>query len=41
VCHDAFREYLSEKVVKRVEDIDNALKKYFKMVITRFSEENA
>ena len=29
-----------EKVVKRNEDSDNALKKYFKGLIGRFSEEN-
>ena len=38
VCKQKFREYLLENVVKRTEDTDNALKKFFKAMIQRFSE---
>lgn len=38
VCKERFREYLVEQVVKRTEDTDNALKKFFRGLITRFKE---
>ena len=38
VCKDKFRQYLLELVVKRTEDTDNALKKFFRALIQRFSE---
>ena len=38
VCKERFREYLVEQVVKRTEDTDNALKKFFRGLITRFKD---
>ena len=38
VCKERFRTYLLEKVVQRTEDTDNALKKFFRAMIQRFSE---
>jgi hypothetical protein len=39
LCKEKFREYLLQKVVERTEDTDNALKKFFKGILQRFSEE--
>ena len=39
VCQQKFREYLLNKVVARTEDTDNALKKFFKGILQKFSEE--
>ena len=41
VCKAKFKEYLIVKVVNRTEDTDNALKKYFKHILQRFSEEHS
>ena len=40
ICQEKFREYLSDKVVKRTEDTDNALKKFFKAILSKFQEES-
>jgi hypothetical protein len=39
-CKERFRDYLITKVVYRTEDSDNALKKFFKNLLGRFSESN-
>ena len=39
VCKDKFRNYLLKSVVNRTEDTDNALKKFFKGIIIKLSEE--
>lgn len=39
VCQQKFRQYLLQKVVARTEDTDNALKKFFKAILQKFSEE--
>lgn len=39
-CQEKFREYLVEHVVNRTEDTDNALKKFFKGLLQRFSEKH-
>jgi hypothetical protein len=39
VCQQKFREYLLTKVVARTEDTDNALKKFFKSILQKFSED--
>lgn len=39
ICKTKFREYLLEKVVARTEDTDNALKKFYKGILQKFSEE--
>lgn len=39
VCKEKFREYLLQKVVARTEDTDNALKKFFKSILQKFSEQ--
>mmetsp|Transcript_19021 Transcript_19021/g.32490 ORF Transcript_19021/g.32490 Transcript_19021/m.32490 type:complete len:166 (-) Transcript_19021:8-505(-) len=41
LCKDHFRSYLLDKVVNRTEDTDNALKKFFKVIIQRLSEEHS
>jgi hypothetical protein len=41
VCKDSFRQYLFERVVARTEDTDNALKKFFKAIIVKMSEEHS
>jgi hypothetical protein len=41
VCKDKVRKYLLEQVVARTEDTDNALKKFFKGVITKMSQEHS
>jgi hypothetical protein len=41
VCKDSFRQYLLERVVARTEDTDNALKKFFKAIIVKMSEEHS
>ena len=38
---EKFREYLLQKVVNRTEDTDNALKKFFKGILQRLSEEHS
>lgn len=38
LCKERFRDYLVEQVVKRTEDTDNALKKFFRGLITRFKD---
>ena len=38
-CKDKFKEYLEENVLKRTDENDNSLKKFFKNLIQRFSEE--
>lgn len=40
-CKQWFKEYLITKVVNRTEDSDNALKKFYKALLQRFSEEHA
>ena len=40
-CKEKFREYLESKVVNRTEDTDNALKKFFKGILKRLSEEHS
>ena len=37
-CREKFRNYLLKMVVARTEDTDNALKKFFKAMLVRFSE---
>ena len=39
-CKQKFKEYMIAKVVNRTEDTDNALKKFFKNVLQRFSDEH-
>lgn len=39
VCQQNFRDYLLNKVVARTEDTDNALKKFFKSILQKFSED--
>lgn len=39
-CQDKFRQYLLDHVVNRTEDTDNALKKFFKNMLQRFSEKH-
>jgi hypothetical protein len=39
VCQQRFRDYLLNKVVARTEDTDNALKKFFKGILQKFSED--
>ena len=39
-CKEKFREYLIEKVVKRTEDTDNALKKFFRALILQFQKDS-
>ena len=41
VCQQKFRDYLLNKVVARTEDTDNALKKFFKGILQKFSEEHS
>lgn len=41
MCQEAFRNYLLDMVVARTEDTDNALKKFFKGILTRVSEEHS
>jgi cytoplasmic iron level regulating protein YaaA (DUF328/UPF0246 family) len=41
VCKEKFRKYMLELVVARTEDTDNALKKFFKTVITKMSQEHS
>lgn len=40
-CQEEFKTYLQDKVVERKEDADNSLKKFYKSLLTRFSEEFA
>lgn len=40
-CKDKFKSYISEKVLKRTEDTDNALKKFFKSVLQKLQEEHS
>ena len=40
-CKELFREYLLNEVVKRTQDTDNALKKFFKSVLTKMQEEHS
>lgn len=40
-CKERFREYLQEMVVNRTEDTDNALKKFFKNIIHKMSQEHS
>ena len=40
-CKDKFREYLLAKVVERTEDTDNALKKFFKGILHKMSQEHS
>ena len=39
VCQQKFRDYLLTYVVARTEDTDNALKKFFKVILQKFSED--
>lgn len=39
ICQTRFRDYLLTKVVARTEDTDNALKKFFKGILQKFSED--
>ena len=41
LCKQKFKEYLIAKVVNRTEDSDNSLKKFYKALLQRFSEEHA
>lgn len=41
VCKDKFRSYMHDMVVARTEDTDNALKKFFKAILTKMSQENS
>lgn len=41
VCKEKFRTYLIDKVVNRTEDTDNALKKFFKGIIVKMSQEHS
>jgi len=36
-----FRDYLLNQVVTRTEDTDNALKKFFKSILIRLSEDHS
>jgi hypothetical protein len=40
-CKARFREYLQAKVVNRTEDTDNALKKFFRNIIHKMSQEHS
>jgi len=40
ICKQIYMEYLVSKVVNRTEDADNSLKKYYKALLQRFSEEH-
>jgi len=40
-CKENFQHYLTENVVNRTEDTDNALKKFFRSVLTKFNEEHS
>ena len=40
-CKECFKEYLDTKVVLRTEDTDNALKKFFKNILQKFSEDHS
>ena len=40
ICQQKFTQYLEEKVAQRTEDTDNALKKFFKAILQKLSEEN-
>jgi hypothetical protein len=37
ICQEKFKEYMVNKVVKRTEDTDNALKKFFKAILAKSS----
>ena len=39
-CKQKFKAYLEEKVVKRTEDTDNALKKFFKGILQKLSQDH-
>jgi len=39
-CKDKFKAYLETKVAERTEDTDNALKKFFKSIILKLSEDH-
>ena len=39
VCKENFRTYLLDKVVNRTQDTDNALKKFFKTVLTQLNSQ--
>lgn len=41
VCKEAMRAYLQEQVIPRTQDTDNALKKFFKQVLTRMQEQHS
>ena len=41
VCKDKFREYLINDVVNRTEDSDNSLKKFFKSLLQKMSQEHS
>lgn len=40
-CKEQFKDYLDTQVVTRTEDTDNALKKFFKGILQKFSEEHS
>jgi len=40
LCKTKFREYMQNMVVNRTEDTDNALKKFFKGIITKMSQDS-
>ena len=40
-CKEALREYLLSEVIPRTQDTDNALKKFYKSVLTKMQEEHS
>lgn len=40
-CKELFRQYLIDSVISRTQDTDNALKKFFKGVLTKMQENHS
>ena len=40
-CKEKFKTYIEKMVIDRTEDTDNALKKFFKAILTKMSQEHS